>query len=109
MNDDSLTPMHPTGRQPTSKPPSLAPGASLGGYIVHEVKRGGMGEVFICSVAGETEASTLVALKTFQQRFFFDPGIRMAFAREVENWLQLQHEPFIMPAVGIETIDHRPF
>ena len=81
-------------------------------YEVIEVLSGGMGEVFICEFIGDDDdpgPRARMALKTFQQRFFFDNAVRNAFVREASVWLRLTGLPFILPALGIEQIDRRPF
>jgi tetratricopeptide (TPR) repeat protein len=78
-------------------------------YEVVEVLSGGMGEVFLCGYAGDDGQRTRVALKTFQQRFFFDNSVRNAFIREASVWLRLTGLPHVLPALGIEQIERRPF
>lgn len=80
-------------------------------YEVVQVLAGGMGEVFICDYVGGGDPGTRrrLALKTFQQRFFFDNAVRNAFVREASVWLRLTGLPHILPVYGIEQIDRRPF
>jgi tetratricopeptide (TPR) repeat protein len=80
-------------------------------YEVVQVLAGGMGEVFICDYVGDgvPEKRRRVALKTFQQRFFFDNAVRNAFVREASVWLRLTGLPHILPVYGIEQIERRPF
>jgi tetratricopeptide (TPR) repeat protein len=84
-------------------------------YRIAEVRRGGMGEVYICDwVPTDTEQESedppiRFALKTFQRRFFFDNASRLAFEREAVSWLRVTGAPFVMPALGVEEIDGRPF
>lgn len=76
-------------------------------YEILEIKRGGMGEVYICrQINGE---GPRVAFKTYQKRFFFNRANRDAFKREVSIWLRLTGLYHIMPALGIEQFDERPF
>lgn len=95
------------------------PGEVLGkSYRILEVLTGGMGEVFICewitpprgseSPELETEPRR-IALKTFRRKYFFDHAVRHSFIREASSWLRLAGLPHIMPVLGIETIDDRPF
>jgi serine/threonine protein kinase len=80
----------------------------LGGkYMVLEVRRGGMGEVYICE--STSEDNLRVALKTFQKRLFFDRASREAFVREVSIWIRLTGQPHILPAIGLEQFNGRPF
>ncbi|HJQ32919.1 MAG TPA: tetratricopeptide repeat protein [Pyrinomonadaceae bacterium] len=90
-------------------------------YRVVEVCSGGMGEVFICEFTsegadaaddrddGEGGRKRFVALKTFKRQFFFDSATRLSFEREATTWLRLAGLPHIMPVIGIEQIDDRPF
>jgi tetratricopeptide (TPR) repeat protein len=76
----------------------------LGNWPVYEVRRGGMGEVFICGREG-----VLIAAKAFQPRLFFDAESRHAFLREVMIWLRLTGTPFVMPALGLMEAGNRIF
>jgi tetratricopeptide (TPR) repeat protein len=79
-------------------------------YKVVEVRRGGMGEVYICElVTNRGEKSVRCALKSFQKRLFFDRATRQAFLREVAVWARITGQPHIMPLLGLEQLDHRPF
>ncbi|NPT47177.1 tetratricopeptide repeat protein [Paraburkholderia sp. 1N] len=97
---------------PLSQPPG--PGApkkhkaigKIGHWSVYQVKRGGMGDVYICGIS-DSEAE--YALKSFQPRLFFDPESRRAFLREITIWLRLTGTPFIMPALRIEEHEGRLF
>jgi tetratricopeptide (TPR) repeat protein len=94
------------------------PGEWLGEhYRIKEILYGGMGEVFICELVSRSEdastpatkGSAELALKTFQRRYFFDNAIRLSFVREATTWLRLTGLPHIMPVLGIEQIEDRPF
>ncbi|WP_216898047.1 protein kinase domain-containing protein [Nocardia alni] len=78
-----------------------------------EIRRGGMGEVLICRPRNSGEAlgsaGGAVAYKTFQRRLFFRPHIRAAFLREVRLWSRLTGVPHIMPVLGFENVEGRPF
>ena len=78
------------------------------GYDVLDIRRGGMGEVFIVREFGDGEELT-VALKSFQKPLFFTRECRHAFVHEVAIWMSLTGEPFIMPALGLVYLDDRPF
>jgi serine/threonine protein kinase len=90
----------PTGR------PSQAIG-TIGDLLVYEVRRGGMGEVYLCGSADSTGPA--LAFKTFQQRFFLNRDVRQAFVREAAVWSRLSGEPHILPAFGVVEMDGRPF
>jgi tetratricopeptide (TPR) repeat protein len=81
----------------------------LGGrYKVIQVRHGGMGEVYICEHINKKEHG-LVALKTFQKRFFFEQTSREAFAREVSLWARLTGQPWIMPMLELDQLEGRLF
>jgi serine/threonine protein kinase/Flp pilus assembly protein TadD len=75
--------------------------------LVYEVRRGGMGEVYLCGTVGADGPQ--LALKTFQRRFFFDRTIRDAFVREATVWSRVSGRPHVMPALGLHEFDGRPF
>ncbi len=81
--------------------------ASLGHFFIHDVRYGGMGEVFLCSF--KENEKPILALKTFQKQFFFNPVHRITFLNEAVNWSRLSGLPHIMPVVGMEEIDNRLF
>jgi len=74
-------------------------------FHVRAIKRGGMGEVFLCSTQPKKRAT--LALKTFQKQFFYDPVYRISFENEVVNWSRLSGLPYIMPVVGLEEFENR--
>jgi tetratricopeptide (TPR) repeat protein/tRNA A-37 threonylcarbamoyl transferase component Bud32 len=76
-------------------------------FAIHEVSRGGMGEVFICKFVDD--ANMKVAFKTFQMKLFFDKVSQDAFIREIINWMRLTGAPHIMPAIDLEYYEGRPF
>ncbi|MGO9783245.1 MAG: protein kinase domain-containing protein [Streptosporangiaceae bacterium] len=78
-----------------------------------EVRRGGMGEVFICRYRNRSSISASIgviwACKTFRRQFFFKPHVRAAYLREVRIWSRLGGVPHIMPVMGFQIIEDRPF
>lgn len=92
----------------TSRTGSRVPIGRLGDeYLVFEVRRGGMGEVYLCG--NDSDVGPTCALKTFQKRLFFDPASREAFLREAAIWSRLSGTPHIMVTLGVRMIDARPF
>jgi tetratricopeptide (TPR) repeat protein len=76
-------------------------------WSVREVRRGGMGEVYICD---SPEAPDLhVALKSFRRDAFFMPEMHRAFLRETLLWSRLSAIPSILPVIDVEHHDGRPF
>ncbi|WP_158708218.1 MULTISPECIES: tetratricopeptide repeat protein [unclassified Streptomyces] len=86
------------------------PSGRLGDLDILEVRRGGMGEVLICRSreAGEADGAA-IACKTFQRRFFFSPEVRVAYLREVRLWSRLAGVAHIMPVLGFQQVEDRPF
>jgi tetratricopeptide (TPR) repeat protein len=74
------------------------PVGTIGDWKIYEIKKGGMGDVYIC---GQEGLDGEFALKSFQSRLFFDPPSRAAFLREITAWLRLTGTPFVMPAFGV--------
>jgi len=89
-------------------PVPMAVIGTVGEFRIHEIRRGGMGEVLICSFAGRDEPPSL-ALKSFQKRLFFDGARRRAFIQEVTIWARLTGESHIVPVMGLYYLDDRPF
>jgi serine/threonine protein kinase len=78
-------------------------------FLVYGVRRGGMGEVFLCGGVNDDRKAPSIALKTFQKRFFFDHATREGFVRECAIWSRLSGIPHIMFVLDIRLIDQRPF
>jgi tetratricopeptide (TPR) repeat protein len=84
-------------------------------YRVVEVLSGGMGQIYICEFLQDSDDAdsgddgSLVALKTFQRRYFFDNAARQSFVREASTWLRIADLPHVMPVIGIEQIGDQPF
>lgn len=76
-------------------------------YLVHDVKMGGIGEVYLCL---DLEENYPYALKTFQQRYLTG-GQRLqdAFEREVVTWVSLEKHPNIVRCFDMRTFDNQPF
>jgi tetratricopeptide (TPR) repeat protein len=88
--------------------PRYQPGDKIGGrYQVHQVKMGGMGEVYLCL---DLEQNYPYALKTFQQRYLGDPRkLRAAFEQEVVTWVALEKHPNIVRCFLMDILDNQPF
>lgn len=81
-------------------------------YEILEVLTGGMSEVFICKLRSRSapdDGIAGIALKSFRKQFFFDNAVRQAFVAESSIWLRLSGLLHIMPVIGIQEIDDRPF
>jgi len=73
-------------------------------YRVLETKSGGMGIVYLCAVSEESSEPE-IALKTYHKSRMFNLASQNAFRDEVTIWMRLSHLPFILPALGLETIE----
>ena len=75
-------------------------------YLVHDIKMGGMGEVYLCL---DLERGIPLALKTFQQKFLTNIKLRTAFKDEIANWIALGSHPNIVTCYWMENIENQPF
>ncbi len=91
----------------TRPKPRYQPGDRIGGrYKVHEVKMGGMGEVYLCF---DQKEQYPYALKTFQQRYLNAPRLRKVFEEEVTTWVGLEKHPNIVHCYWMSDLDNQPF
>jgi tetratricopeptide (TPR) repeat protein len=88
--------------------PRYKKGDKIGGrYLVHDVKMGGMGEVYLCL---NLEIIYPFALKTFQQPYLTNQlSVRKAFEHEVLTWVGLEKHPNIVRCFQMDTFDNQPF
>ena len=77
-------------------------------WRIIEVRRGGMGEVFICEPA-EGDLKTRIAFKTYAPHLFFEPAAHQAFRRECVLWMRLTMAPYVMPAIAVAYVGDRPY
>ncbi len=90
----------------TRHKPRYQPGDHIGGrYQVHDIKMGGMGEVYLCL---DQEEMHPYALKTFQQRYQSN-ALRQAFEQEVATWVALENHPNIVRCYLMDILDSQPF
>ncbi len=80
----------------------------LGDFLVFDVKRGGMSEVYLCIRDGD-ELRTPLALKSLKPKFQFHPAFRRAFQAECALWACASIAPGILRIFGIIYIDGRHF
>ena len=91
----------------TDKPTQYHTGDKIGGqYLVFEVKRGGMGEVYLCF---DLKNSEPYALKTVQKRYINDPMAHARFSAEARNWIDLGRHPHIVRCYSLREIEHQDF
>ncbi|MBF0565434.1 MAG: tetratricopeptide repeat protein [Nitrospirae bacterium] len=75
-------------------------------YRVHNVKKGGMGQVYLCY---DVKSRRPVALKFLQTRFIGDKTLVARFMWEAETWIRLGKHINIVQAYYVDKIDDRPF
>lgn len=75
-------------------------------YQIHQLKKGGMGIVFLCY---DQQDNMPVALKTFQDQFLMDNRSIERFINEASAWIHLERHPNIVRAYRVETIMFRPY
>lgn len=82
------------------------PGARIDSrYEVAEVKRGGMGVVYLCYDHFEREP---VAIKSFQSRFLENERAVARFTQEALTWIRLEKHQHIVQARLVQNISARP-
>jgi tetratricopeptide (TPR) repeat protein len=88
-------------------PPRYRKGDTIGGqFLVHKALQGGMGEVYLCL---DLQENYPYALKTFQQKYHFDPKSRELFHDEVGTWIALEKHPNIVRCFWMHPLDNQPF
>lgn len=102
------------GLPPASRPTVLVSDEGLE-FEVMQTRRGGMGVVHLClarhRVGGgppEDPGELQVALKTFDDEFFFNAAMADVVSRETSVWARLANVPFVLPLLSIVTIDKKP-
>lgn len=74
-------------------------------FEVSEVKRGGMGIVYLCYDRDERDP---VAIKTFQSKFLRNEKAVKRFNHEALTWIRLEKHSHIVQARLVQTIKNRP-
>ncbi|HEV2567859.1 protein kinase domain-containing protein [Sphingomonas sp.] len=79
------------------------------GLVAHvlETRRGGMGVVHLCSLE-EGALEPTFALKTFEESYFFDPGMQAAVEAEASCWLEVSGAPFVLPLIDVLNAHGKP-
>ena len=78
-------------------------------FQVTGIRRGGWGEVYICTYDNGRSPRTHVALKSFAPRLYYDPVARRAFERECALSIRASLVPGIFPVLGLYYLEGRPF
>ncbi|MCA9909798.1 MAG: serine/threonine protein kinase, partial [Anaerolineae bacterium] len=89
-----------------SEPGEFGVGDRLDGrYEVADVRRGGMGVVYLCY---DHEQKLPVAIKSFQGRFLDNERAVARFVQEAVTWIQLEKHRHIVQAKLVQNIAGRP-
>lgn len=79
-------------------------------YEIHHILGGegktGMGVVYVCF---DNEFKELLALKTFQERYFHSKNVKDSFKKEALAWIQLEKHLHIVRAYWVQELDNRMF
>ena len=82
-------------------------GDRIGGrYEIADVRRGGMGVVYLCY---DHEQREPVALKSFQSRFLNNERAVARFVQEAVTWIRLEKHRYIVQARLVQNIGGRPY
>ncbi len=96
----------PAARPNRDDDDEFAPGDWIEGrYEVSDVKRGGMGVVYL---GYDRDKKEPVAIKTFQSRFLDNERAVSRFNHEATTWIMLEKHRYIVQARRVETIVGRP-
>lgn len=68
--------------------------------------KSGMGIVYVCF---DPEQKSVLALKTFQDKYLLSKEIKERFKKEALSWIKLGTHPFIVRALSVEELDSRLF
>ncbi|MBU1055523.1 MAG: protein kinase [Proteobacteria bacterium] len=77
-----------------------------GHYEIFDIKKGGMGLVFICYNKFERE---MIVLKTFRDRFLSNNQVVNRFIQEAATWIHLDSHSNIVRAYSVAHIYFRPY
>ena len=77
-----------------------------GRYEIADVRRGGMGVVYLCY---DHEQREPVALKSFQSRFLNNERAVARFVQEAVTWIWLEKHRYIVQARLVQNIGGRPY
>lgn len=75
-------------------------------YRIENTLYGGMGTVYVIM---DTERDKYYALKTFQEKYLYDPQVSNQFIREAEIWTNLGKHKNIVQAERVMIKDGKPF
>jgi len=91
---------------PEQWPELKAESRIAGLYEILEIKRGGMGVVYVCT-APQTRRK--VALKTFRDEYFEDAGSVGRFVREASLWVDMGRHPNVVRAEFVLNMGDKPY
>lgn len=105
------SPIPASGETSTPDTPRVLPGEYEigqiidGRYEVADVRRGGMGVVYLCY---DRETHEPVALKSFQSKFLENQRAVLRFEQEALTWIRLEKHRHIVQARLVQRIASRP-
>lgn len=77
-----------------------------GQYKIHDIKKGGMGIVFLCY---DSKENMPMAIKTFQDRYLLDKESVDRFIHEASTWVDLGRHSNIVRSYYVDNINFRPY
>lgn len=77
-------------------------------FRICATRRGGMGVVHLCTSADEADDVPKIALKTFDDEYFFHPAMQQAVEAEAIAWMRVSGAPYVLPLGGTITCDGKP-
>ncbi|MBN3862048.1 tetratricopeptide repeat protein [Pseudomonas frederiksbergensis] len=77
-------------------------------FRICATRRGGMGVVYLCRLSEDPDSPPTLALKTFDDEYFFHPAMQQAVEAEATAWMRVSGAPFVLPLSGIITCDGKP-
>lgn len=75
-------------------------------YDIAQIHYGSMGIVYLCL---DVKYKTVLALKSFQDKYLTNDNIKKRFITEATNWLKIGYHSNIVFAKEIEVFDGKPF
>lgn len=78
-------------------------------YEIYDIKKGGMGEVYIVQDKEEQYFDEYFALKTFQDKYLFNEDVKERFKIEAETWVELGEHKNIVNAKHVGEIEDKPY
>jgi len=78
-------------------------------FRIHARKPGGMGIVYLCSPAEMKASVPLFALKTFDDKFFFNSHMQTSMRSEGKLWMRVSGLPYVLPLLGMVSCNRKSY